>query len=373
MVNFESYRNPETSSEKDDRTCGQEPFRIRLANIINTRAPDDIYTRRRPCEAPKSLSSQLRVSPQAQVLALLILRFRSSTKMDTLSDISLRRHRLGSTIRLSATASSSDYLLIIRVMQHSGSTFKKLVVRRQNMSSVRPHEMFDYLASRPPIQHPHIALEEIINGTDGPPARPGFQDAIGFIVRTSCLAGNILEFLRACPKRDSEKLRLVTQVASALQYLHSLDVVHGNVCPTNILITDNNQAVLTDIGIYSAIVDFIFEPSGRVPIPPTAPYKPPEELEESADVVVRTTDKDVYSLACSTYEIMSGRRPFAKMPLYTCVVAITRRGHLSLARPTGVSVRLWQLLRACWAFDPAGRPAMQEVREQLETLLAGDV
>jgi hypothetical protein len=72
--------------------------------------------------------------------------------------------------------------------------------------------MFDYLASRPPIRHPHIALEDIINGSDGPPARPGFQDAIGFIVRPSCLKGNILEFLRACPKRDSEKLRLVSDM-----------------------------------------------------------------------------------------------------------------------------------------------------------------
>lgn len=294
--------------------------------------------------------------------------------METLSDISLCRHRLG-TMRLSSTASSSEeYLLTIRVMQHSGSTFKKLVVRRPDMTSVRLLEMFDYLASRPTIRHPHIALEEIINGSDGPPARPGFHDAIGFIVRASCPAGNILEFLSACPKRDSEKLSLVAQVASALHYLHSLDVVHGNVCPTNILITDNNQAVLTDTGIYSAIVDYIFAPSGRVPIPPSAPYKPPEELKESAEeVVARTTDKDVYSLASSTYEIMSGLKPFANMRPYTCVVEITRRGHLSLAQPKEINVGLWQLLRTCWAIDPGDRPTMQDVLGQLETLLAEDV
>jgi len=121
------------------------------------------------------------------------------------------------------------------------------------------------------------------------------------------------------------------------------------------------------------MVDHIFVPSGRVPIPPTAPYKPPEELKESADVPKRTTDKDVYSLASSTYEIMSGRKPFANMRLYTCVVEITRRGHLSLARPKEINVRLWQLLRACWAIDPANRPSMQDVLGQLETLLAGDV
>ena len=109
--------------------------------------------------------------------------------------------------------------------------------------------MFDYLFSRPQIRHPHIAPEDIINGNDGPPTRLGFHDAIGFIVRPSCPAGNILEFLSACPKQDSEKLRLVSdtlffeipkvlttnvkviQVASALEYLHSLGIVHGNICP----------------------------------------------------------------------------------------------------------------------------------------------
>ena len=111
-----------------------------------------------------------------------------------------------------------------------------------------------------------------------------------------------------------------------------------------------------------------------MPVPPTAAYKPPEELKESADVVVaQTMDKDVYSLASSTYEIMSGRKPFANMPLYTCIVMITRDGHLSLPRPNAINVGLWQLLHACWAIDPGDRPTMQIVLGQLETLLAEDV
>ena len=122
------------------------------------------------------------------------------------------------------------------------------------------------------------------------------------------------------------------------------------------------------------MVEYIFAPSGRVPVPPTAPYKPSEELKESTDVVVaQTTDKDVYSLAGSTYEIMSGRKPFANMPLYTCIVMITRHGHLSLPRPNAINVGLWRLLHACWAIDPGGRPTMQIVLGQLETLLAEDV
>ena len=143
---------------------------------------------------------------------------------------------------------------------------------------------------------------------------------------------------------------------------------------TNILITDNNQAVLTDTGIYTAMVEYIFLPSGRVPVPPTAPYKPPEELKESTDVIVaQTTDKDAYSFASSTYEIMSGRKPFANMPLYTCIIEIARQGHLSLPRPNAINVGLWRLLHACWAIDPGDRPTMQNVRGQLETLLAGGV
>ena len=70
--------------------------------------------------------------------------------------------------------------------------------------------MFEYLANRPALQHRHIAQDQIINGTDGLPARRDFDDAIGFVVTPFFNEGNILEYLAKRPQPSTVKLRLVS-------------------------------------------------------------------------------------------------------------------------------------------------------------------
>ncbi|EDQ99207.1 uncharacterized protein LACBIDRAFT_335202 [Laccaria bicolor S238N-H82] len=284
-------------------------------------------------------------------------------------DASLTRHRLRGTSKVASNA-SDGCLMVTRILQDSGLTYKKVVVRLSNGSSVRTRE------------HRHIAQERIINGTDGRlPARREFEDAIGFVVRPLFNEGNILEYLSARPQQSTVKLRLIAEVSSALGYLHSQGIVHGNVCPTNILIGDDGHAMLTDIGIHTAVIDFICVPFGRIPVAPTTRYKSPGEVCCSDDVPPRNAANDVYSFASSTYEfndlrfekIMSGQTPFDGMRLYNIVVAVARNGHLRLPQPGGITDGLWQLLQACWSIDPVHRPNIEDVERRLGALLTEDV
>jgi len=310
-------------------------------------------------------------------------------------DASLTRHRLRGTSKVASNA-SDGCLMVTRILQDSGLTYKKFVARQSNGSSVGssvgihgvslsgiqaraflrlkvPLQMFEYLANRPALQHRHIAQEKIINGTDGLPARGDFEGAIGFVVRPLFNEGNILEYLAARPQQYTVKLRLVAEVSSALDYLHSQDIVHGNICPTNILIADDGHAMLTDVGINSAFVDFICVPCGRLPVALTTRYKSPGEVCCSDDVPPRNTANDVYSFASSTYEVMSGQTPFGGMRLYNIVVAVARNGHLRLPQPEGITDGLWQLLQACWSIDPMHRPNIEDVERRLGALLTEDV
>ncbi|KIJ93065.1 hypothetical protein K443DRAFT_684810 [Laccaria amethystina LaAM-08-1] len=291
-------------------------------------------------------------------------------------DASLTRHRLRGTSKVASNA-SDGCLMVTRILQDSGLTYKKFVARQSNGSSVGSsvgiHGMFEYLANRPALQHRHIAQEKIINGTDGLPARGDFEGAIGFVVRPLFNEGNILEYLAARPQQYTVKLRLVAEVSSALGYLHSQDIVHGNICPTNILIADDGHAMLTDVGINSAFVDFICVPCGRLPVALTTRYRSPGEVCCSDDVPPRTTANDVYSLASSAYEIMSGQTPFDGMRLYNIVVAVARNGHLRLPQPEGITDGLWELLQACWSIDPMHRPNIEDVERRLGALLTEDV
>ncbi|KAF9781369.1 kinase-like domain-containing protein [Thelephora terrestris] len=56
--------------------------------------------------------------------------------------------------------------------------------------------------------------------------------------------GNILEFTWAHPKVN--RLRLLAEAANGLQYLHSANIVHSALKPTNIVIDSNFHARLTD-------------------------------------------------------------------------------------------------------------------------------
>ena len=71
----------------------------------------------------------------------------------------------------------------------------------------------------------------------------------------------------------------------------------------NILISDDGHAMLTDVGIYTAFVDFICVSCGSLPVAPTTCYKSPGEVCCSDDVPPRTAANDVYSFASSTYEV----------------------------------------------------------------------
>lgn len=102
-------------------------------------------------------------------------------------------------------------------------------------------------------------------------------------------------------------LRVLTQIADALDYAHRMDVLHRDVKPSNILIghDDEISAVLTDFGIARFLDDTRpVAQNGR--IVGSIPYAAPEMLQGQQ----LSTATDVYALACTVVELMTGRPPF---------------------------------------------------------------
>jgi len=103
-----------------------------------------------------------------------------------------------------------------------------------------------------------------------------------------------------------EALKVVREVADALDYAHRHGVVHRDIKPENIMLHDGH-AMVADFGIgkaLSAVDDQIFTQTGVSVGTPA--YMSPEQA--SGDAVDGRTD--IYSLGCVLYEMLTGEQPF---------------------------------------------------------------
>jgi serine/threonine protein kinase, bacterial len=110
------------------------------------------------------------------------------------------------------------------------------------------------------------------------------------------LAGGPLEPVRA--------VRIIEQVAEALQAAHRIGVMHRDVKPSNILLDEHDFAYLTDFGIARGA-----DETGLIGIGAMIGswyYMAPERFR-AGEADVRA---DVYALACLLYQCLTGCRPF---------------------------------------------------------------
>jgi serine/threonine-protein kinase len=113
-----------------------------------------------------------------------------------------------------------------------------------------------------------------------------------------------------------DALQIAREVADALSYAHSHDVVHRDIKPENILL-ESRHAVVADFGIARAITaaggDRLTETGIAVGTPA---YMSPEQAAGSTDLDGRS---DLYSLGCVLYEMLAGRPPFVGATLESVV------------------------------------------------------
>ncbi|HTK48722.1 MAG TPA: serine/threonine-protein kinase [Gemmatimonadaceae bacterium] len=104
-----------------------------------------------------------------------------------------------------------------------------------------------------------------------------------------------------------EAIDLTKQIAEALGFAHSKNVIHRDIKPENILLS-KGQALVADFGIARAVSVAGGERLTRTGMAVGTPtYMSPEQAMGSKDV---TPESDIYSLACMVYEMLAGQPPF---------------------------------------------------------------
>lgn len=144
-------------------------------------------------------------------------------------------------------------------------------------------------------------------------------------------------------------LRYVGQAALALQAAHDAGVVHRDIKPPNIIITQGDQVKITDFGIARAVGDQSLTGTGTVM--GTAEYLSPEQAS-GGDA---SPASDLYALGIVLYESLAGRRPFQGSNPVT--IAMAQVSETPPALPASVPAHVSELVFRLLAKDPRQRPS----------------
>ncbi|MCC6607151.1 MAG: protein kinase [Anaerolineae bacterium] len=115
---------------------------------------------------------------------------------------------------------------------------------------------------------------------------------------------------------NEETVKIIRDVAQALDYAHSQNVIHRDVKPSNIILETNEdgpKAYLTDFGLAQvkeqAEGESMISVELRQRLSGTLPYMAPEQLHDENQRGA-TTYSDQYSLGVTVYEMLTGRLPY---------------------------------------------------------------
>ncbi|KIM82292.1 hypothetical protein PILCRDRAFT_820676 [Piloderma croceum F 1598] len=151
-----------------------------------------------------------------------------------------------------------------------------------------------------------------------------------------------------------ERFRILSEVASGLSYLHSCNVIHGDLSGSNVLLDSTVKACVSDFGMSTIKAEFqgtSYWTSNRGGAVRWSALELFRSYEDDAHPVI-TQECDIYSYGSLTLQALTGQVPYSYIKTDMQVVFEMHKG-LYPRRPTDppVADSHWNFIQQCWSAE----------------------
>lgn len=168
------------------------------------------------------------------------------------------------------------------------------------------------------------------------------------------------QVMHAAPMPLDGALDIAQQIADAMDEAHAMDLVHGDLKPSNLMLEANGKVRILDFGLARQLDPQATQTTLLCDLQGTIAYMAPERL------MGRLPDMrgDIYALGAMLYEMLAGQRPFSHLNGLALAAAHMQSNAVWPAMPASVPPAIDALVRSMTAHDPLERPrTMRDVRE----------
>jgi serine/threonine protein kinase/tetratricopeptide (TPR) repeat protein len=201
------------------------------------------------------------------------------------------------------------------------------------------------------LQHPHIGVVYEVDEAEG----------VTFIAMELIRGERLREELARSPLDASRALGLALEIAEGLAKAHDTGIVHRDLTPGNVIVTDDGHAKIIDFGLAKLIEPTSGE-AGETETRPrtetglvigTTAYMSPEQARG------RPADhrSDIFSLGVVLYEMLSGGSPFKRQSSAETLNALINTPHAPVPLPFegDAATEVRRIVHKCLAKDPRDR------------------
>jgi len=185
------------------------------------------------------------------------------------------------------------------------------------------------------------------------------------------IKGSLREYMSELDRKET--MKMILGIAQGLAYIHSRNAIHSDLKSDNVLVSDGNQALLTDFGV--SRMDALTAGYTTKSVKGNARWQAKEFFEimdDDAPPPTHTVKTDIWAFGMTIYELLTHDVPYNNLKDLQVINYIShgklpKKPEFS-SKPIDRKIELymWNICERCWNLEPEHRPSMAQLQQELE-------